>query len=250
MRDVSYGSDTLQKMDVHLPQGRNPASTRSIVLIHGGGWNSGSKSDFVTYIDSFKRRMPEYAIFNLNYRLFNGGHRFPAQEEDVKKAIDFIIKHAAEYGVSKDGLVLLGASAGGHLALLQAYKYRQPAVKAVIDFFGPTDLVSMYRKPWHPFVTFALEMVTGTNPAVDPDLYRESSPVYFIDRQSPPTLIFHGAKDAVVNLSQSKALEAALDKAGVKNELVVYPNAAHGWYGTTLSHSFDRIEHFLRANVK
>ena len=247
LRDVSYGDDSLQRMDIYLPNGRTPATTKSIVLIHGGGWNAGNKTDFVSYIDSFQRRMPEYAIFNLNYRLYNGNNRFPTQEQDVKRAIDQIVERAQEYGINSSELVLLGASAGGHLALLQAYKYRQPAVRAVIDFFGPADLEAMYARPWHPLVTYALQMITGTTPVLDPDIYRNSSPVNFITAQSPPTLIFHGDHDQVVNLSQSKALQSALTKAGVENDLIVYPGAGHGWYGPTLSKSFDRIEAFLRG---
>src|SRR6476619_3602441 len=67
--DLSYGKDTAQRMDIYLPSNRSVNTTKSIVLIHGGGWNSGSKNDFITYIDSFRKRMPDYAIFNINYRL-------------------------------------------------------------------------------------------------------------------------------------------------------------------------------------
>jgi acetyl esterase/lipase len=247
--DVSYGEDSLQTLDVYLPAGRSVDSTKSIILIHGGGWNGGSKSEFTGYIDTFRKRMPDYAIFNLNYRLVNGGNRFPTQEIDVKAAVDHILEHAVEYGINKDKMALLGISAGGHLALLQAYKYRQPQIQAVIDFFGPTDLVTMYQKPWHPFVTYALQMVVGATPASNGDLYRQSSPVYYIDRNSPPTLIFHGANDNIVDVSQSKLLKQKLQQAGVKHDLIVYPGERHGWAGSRMSHSFDRIEEFLKENV-
>lgn len=248
--DLAYGKDAKQKMDVYLPEGRSGDSTYSLILIHGGGWNSGNKSDFASYIDSFRRRIPGYAIFNINYRLFNGGHRFPSQEEDIRAAMEFIASRTGEFNVAKDKFILLGASAGAHLALLQAYKNNDPAIKAVIDFFGPTDLTSMYENPWHPYVTMALEMITGTTPSKNAGLYKESSPVSYIKPSSPPTLIFHGAKDQVVDVSQSKLLREKLDKAGVKNELVIYPSHRHGWYGTSLSNSFDRIESFLKENVK
>src|SRR5829696_2536254 len=93
-RDVSYGKDSAQRMDVYLPEGRSIDSTKAIILIHGGGWTGGSKTDFASYIDSFKRRMPDYAIFNINYRLFNGNNLFPTQENDVKSAIGFIVENA------------------------------------------------------------------------------------------------------------------------------------------------------------
>jgi acetyl esterase/lipase len=249
IRDVSYGEDTAQRMDIYLPAHRSTDSTKSVILIHGGGWNSGSKNDFITYIDSFKTRMPDYAIFNINYRLVNGNNLFPTQEQDVKAALDFIVENSKEYHINKNKLVLLGVSAGGHLALLQAYKYNNPKIAAIIDFFGPTDLVTMYQKPWHPLVPYALQMITGTTPTHNPAIYRQSSPINYVSAHSAPTLILHGGSDNIVNVSQSKSLKNKLDKAGVKNELVIYPGKSHGWYGPTLHNSFDRIEQFLASNL-
>ena len=246
--EVSYGKDTAQTMDVYLPANRSRNSTKSIVLIHGGGWNSGSKKDFTAYIDSFRKRLPDYAIFNINYRLVNGSNLFPTQEHDVKMAIDFITSNSTEYHVNKNKLVLLGVSAGGHLALLQGYKYNNPKVAAIIDFFGPTDLVAMFQKPWNPYVPFVLQMITGTTPKQNASLYKQSSPINYVSSQVAPTLILHGSNDKIVNISQSKALKDKLDKAGVKNELVIYQGKSHGWYGETLSNSFDRIERFLESS--
>jgi len=247
--DVSYGNDTAQMMDIYLPANRSVSSTKSIVLIHGGGWNSGSKKDFVAYIDSFKNRMPDYAIFNVNYRLVNGGNLFPTQEQDIKAAIDFIVTNSTGYHVNKNKLVLLGVSAGGHLALLQGYKYNSPKVAAIVDFFGPTDLMTMFQKPWNPYVPFVLQMITGTTPKQNSALYKQSSPINYINPRSAPTLILHGSNDKIVNVSQSKSLKDKLDRAGVKNELIIYPGKSHGWYGETLSNSFDRIASFLQSNV-
>lgn len=248
--NIAYGSDSLQKLDIYLPANRSTATTKSLVLIHGGGWTSGSKSDFIGYIDSLKARLPHYAIFNINYRLVNGGNLFPAQEEDVKAAIDFIVNHVDEYSISKDKISLLGFSAGAHLALLQAYKNPSPRINAVIDYFGPTDLVAMYQKPWHPLVPMALQMITGQSPETGRSIFEASSPALFVSRQSPPTLILHGGKDVVVNVSQSRLLAQKLENLGVAHELHLYPKEGHGrWYGKALSSSFDRIEGFLDKHV-
>ncbi|HEV7620406.1 MAG TPA: alpha/beta hydrolase, partial [Flavisolibacter sp.] len=160
IRNIHYGPDTAQCMDIYLPEGRNTDKTKILVLIHGGGWNGGNKSDFSSYIDSLKLRMPEYAIFNINYRLVNSQTLFPAQENDIRSALNFIVSKDDDYQVNKTKVVLLGASAGAHLALLQAYKYNDPKISAVVDFFGPSDLISMYTHPWHPLVKYALQMVT------------------------------------------------------------------------------------------
>src|SRR6476661_9877067 len=78
--DVAYGTDALQKMDVYLPAGRSTATTKVIILIHGGAWATGDKSDFTDYVDTLKKRQPDYAIFNINYRLASiTGNFFPTQ---------------------------------------------------------------------------------------------------------------------------------------------------------------------------
>ncbi len=249
MMNISYGPDDAQRLDAYLPKGRSVSATKSLILVHGGGWNSGSRSSFASYIDSFKRRMPEYAIFNVEYRLVNSSTIFPAQENDIKAAVNFITAHANEYEINKDKLVMLGASAGAHLALLQSYKYTSPHMAAVIDFFGPADLIAMYNHPWHPMIPYLLQMITGTTPTANKGAYSNSSPVTFINSQSPPTLIFHGKEDHTVDTSQSELLYKKLQQAGVPSRLVWYDNAGHGWHGATLSNSFDIIEEFLKKYV-
>ncbi len=243
--NVAYGDESAQRMDVYLPPNRSAQKTRSIILIHGGAWSSGSRKTFNAYVDSFHKRMPGYAIFNIDYRLLSEKTIFPAQEIDIKTAVDFISFNAHRYNIMPGGFVLLGVSAGGHLALLQGYKYASPSIAAVIDFFGPTDLQAMYEKPWHPMIPFLLESLTGGTPQMKAPAYREASPVSYITPQSPPTLILHGGNDKTVNISQSKLLKKKLDAAGVTNEMVVYDDAGHGWHGRTLADSFDRIEEFL-----
>jgi acetyl esterase/lipase len=248
--DVAYGKDPLQRMDIYLPAGRRSVTTKSLILIHGGGWNSGDKSNFAIYIDSFKHRLPDYAIFNINYRFVSDKHHFPAQENDVKAAIDFIAARSEEFQINKDKLVLLGASAGAHLGLLQAYKNTEPKIKAVVDFFGPTDLVTMYNHPWHSMIPYLLKMLTGTTPSANADLYKQYSPINFITPSSPPTIILHGSHDYVVDPSQSELLKKKLEQAGVVTKMIVYPSEGHGWYGKSLTDSFDKIVKFLNDNVR
>lgn len=248
--NVAYGNDPKQKMDVYLPAGRSSANTKVIILIHGGGWNQGDKADFNTQIDSLLKRLPGYAIFNINYRLNSGSiNKFPAQEEDVKAALNFIYGKRSSYGISDD-YVLLGASAGAHLALLQAYKNTTAfKVRAVVDFFGPTQLVDLYNNPVNPLVTVLLQNVTGGTPTSHHTVYLQSSPKEFVTSQSPPTIILHGGVDALVPASQSEQLRNALQAANVPVEYVFYPNENHGWAGANLVDSFNRIVSFLQLHV-
>src|SRR6188508_3597905 len=214
MLNVSYGTNAQQKMDVYLPSGRNATSTKVIIMIHGGGWNTGDKTDFNEYVDSLKKREPSYAIFNINYRLANTPDLFPAQELDVKAAVEFIYNKRQDYKVS-DKFVLVGASAGAHLALLQGFKYSTPVKpKAIINFFGPTDLIDMYNNPPNALVQPLLVAVTGVTPTAN-TLYTQSSPINYITSQSPPTMILHGGTDIVVSPSQSVLLDTRLQTAGI-----------------------------------
>ena len=247
--NVSYGTNAQQKMDVYLPASRSTTNTKVMIMIHGGGWNTGDKSDFNAYVDSLKRREPSYAIFNINYRLANTPDFFPAQEQDVKAALEFIYSKKGEYKIS-DKFVLVGASAGAHLALLQGYKYSTPVKpKAIIDFFGPTDLIELYNNPPNPFVQPLLISVTGATPASNNTLYTQSSPITFISSQSPPTMILHGGIDIVVSPSQSASLNTKLVMAGVIRQYILYPAEGHGWVGANLTDSFNKIQAFLAANV-
>src|SRR6188474_1215910 len=250
MLNVSYGTNAQQKMDVYLPATRSAITTKVMIMIHGGGWNTGDKVDFNEYVDSLKKREPSYAIFNINYRLAKIPDLFPAQEQDIKAAVELIYNKRGEYIIS-DKFVLIGASAGAHLALLQAYKYFTPVKpKAIIDFFGPTDLIDMYNNPLTQFVQPLLIAVTGATPTTNNTLYMQSSPINYISSQTPPTMILHGGTDFVVSSSQSDLLNTKLIIAGVTRQYVLYPTEGHGWVGANLTDSFNKIQAFLAANVQ
>ena len=250
LNNVSYGSDAAQKMDIYLPAGRKTDSTKVVIMVHGGAWIEGDKSDFTSFVTVLQQRLPGYAIANINYRLANvGGNYFPTQENDMKAAINFLVQKTDDYHISQK-FVLLGASAGAHMALLQAYKYTSPKIRAVVDFFGPADMVSLYNSS--DFNTqFGLQLLLGGTPTGNPSRYQQTSPINFIDAQDPPTIIFHGDQDMIVNVSQSTLLKNKLQTFGVTNQLTVYPGLDHDlWPPATMNASFDKIEAFIKANVQ
>lgn len=247
--NVSYGSDTAQRMDVYLPANRTTTGTKVLVLIHGGAWSTGDKTDFNEYIPVFKERLPEYAIININYRLAQlpSTHVFPTQEDDVKAAFNAIVSKATEYRFNKDKLAVLGASAGAHLALLQSYKNSTPQVKAVVDMFGPTDMVALYNGLTTTIEQFAIRSLLGGTPSTNPAMYQASSPFNFVSAQSPPTLILHGGADPLVPLAQSTLLKTKLESLNVPVQLYIYPDEGHGWFGANLTDSYGKITSFLNT---
>lgn len=252
--DTSYGADAKQKMDIYLPAGRTTTSTKVLILIHGGGWTGGDKSDFATILDTLKQRLPGYAIFNLNYRLAvaPSTNVFPTQEMDVKAAVESIYNNRASYLVS-DKFVLLGTSAGGHLSLLQAYKYRSTVkIKAVVDFFGPSDMAALYNDYSTNIPTqLAITALMSGTPATNPALYQSSSPIQFVDASNCPTIVIQGGADPVVNATtQSQALVNKLTLFNVANQYVFYPTGGHGnWDVATYTDAFNKIQVFLGVHV-
>lgn len=251
--NVSYGGNALQNMDVYLPANRNIASTKAIVLIHGGGWTGGDKADFLAVVDTLKRRLPDYAIFNINYRLSaTPNNLFPTQENDVKAAMDFIFGKAGEYLISSKHAII-GASAGGHLAMLQSYKNAATKPKAVISFFGISDMADMYNNPvgGQALISFSVAQAVGATPATNPALYASSSPINFITASSAmPTLLLHGGADPLVRPSQSTVVRDKLLSVGIPAQYVFYPTAGHGdWDNATFANAFNNVEAFIRLYV-
>ncbi len=254
--NVAYGTNAAQVMDIYLPAGRSAATTKVMLLIHGGGWTGGDKNDplFLPFVDSIKRRLPEYAVFNINYRLSaNPFNLFPTQEMDIKAATEFVLSKRTEYSIS-DKFVVVGASAGAHLAMLQAYKYNSVVKpKAIVSFFGPSDLLDMYNNPvgGNTAISFVIGTTVGKTPAQDPLIYSSSSPVNFISSATAmPTILLHGGLDPLVNPLQSIAVKDKLVQAGIANQYVFYPAAGHGdWDGPTYTDAFNKIVAFLALHV-
>jgi acetyl esterase/lipase len=255
--DTSYGADAKQKMDIYLPAGRTTASTKVIIMIHGGAWIAGDKADYAANIDSLKRRLPDYAIFNINYRLASPfptpTNVFPTQENDIKAAVDLIYSNRATFLIS-DKFVLLGASAGGHLSLLQAYKYQTPKIKAVVDYCGPTDMVAMYNDyPAGSVNQLGIGLLMSGTPASNAALYASSSPLtYATTANACPTIIFQGTADLTVNATtQSIALRNKLTTNTVVNQYVSYTGLGHvdSWTTTTFTDTYNKIQTFLATYV-
>lgn len=256
--NVAYGTDALQKMDLFLPANRTTTATKVMIVVHGGSWSIGDKLDMATYVETLKTRLPDYAFFNINYRLYNGStNTFPTQEQDVKALTDFIYSKRAEYIIS-DKFVILGASAGAHLALLQAYKYATPKIKAVVDLYGPTDMIDMYNNPASIFAPAdsVAKIVTGsttgtpTSNATNTALYNSSSPINFVTQQSPATIIFHGGVDILVRPTQSTSLISKLSQNSIINQYVLYPLENHAYQGASLDDTFNKAIAFLNTNVQ
>ncbi len=254
LTDVAYASTSAQqKMDVYLPANRSNTNTYILIMVHGGAWSDGDKTDFNTYITDLKPLLGNYAIFNINYRLANGTSVLVQQQiDDINTAFDFITNHAAEYKVNSSKIALMGASAGAHLALLKAYKANSDGrIKAMVDLFGPTDMAWMYNN--HPVPTITQPIIAnavGGTPTTNATAYTNASPINFVTNSVPPTIIFHGSADPVVPITESEKLKAKFNSMGITYAYILYLGESHGWTGANLTDTYNRAVAFIKLHVQ
>ncbi|MFD9301999.1 alpha/beta hydrolase fold domain-containing protein [Streptomyces sp. NPDC060048] len=253
-------------LDVLVPAGEGPFP--AVVWIHGGGWLDGD------------RRYPPptvpvellhgsvlaagLALVSIDYR-HSLEAPFPAQLHDVKAAIRYVRQFASVLGIDPDRIGVWGESAGGHLAALagvvgadtpdaealegvQGVGAGNTAVRAVVDWYGVHDLVTLAGHPMPAMPAMPAgaefpdpyEALLGASVAERPELARAASPVTYAVEGSdpPPFLLIHGTRDGLVPYSQSEQLAAALAKAGGEVVLTPVEDADHIFLG---SPDIDRI---------
>ena len=253
--NLSYGTDPSQTFDAYLPANRSTESTKIIILIHGGSWGGGDKSDITSYVDSLKIRLPAYAIFNINYRLSNKPtNLFPTQENDVNAAVNFIYNNAKTNYLISNKYAFVGVSAGAHLAMLQGFKYTSLVIpKAIASFSGPSDLIDMYNNPvgGNKLISERLAYAVGATPSMNAVIYNTSSPINYITKTTPPTILFQGGSDPLVGVTQATGVQTKLVNAGVVNQYVFYQNQAHigTWDNPTMFDALNKLQAFIEKNV-
>jgi acetyl esterase/lipase len=228
---LAYGrhGDTVLSLDLHASAPAPEAPPSPIVLmVHGGGWHAGDPADLpalARYLASHG-----YIVAAPQYRLAPA-HRFPAPLDDLRAAMDFLRGRARTWGGDPDGLVVLGRSAGAHLALLAAYTAPVGAVRGAIALYGPADLRFGWEHPGNPRVydgTGAIEALLGGPPGAVPEAYEAASPYGKVGESTPPTLLIHGRKDEIVWVEQSRRLADRLAAARRPHLLIELPWATHG----------------------
>jgi acetyl esterase/lipase len=230
--DITYvrASNEDQQLDVYVP--RTPGPHPTLLHIHGGGWVGGSRESVLL------RALPYLemgmAVVNISYRLGQVAPA-PAAVEDGLCALKWIGRNAKEYGFDTARIVTMGYSAGGHLALTtgmipaSAGLDRQcpgelPRVAAIVNWFGITDVADLLDGP--NTRTYAVQWL-GAQPNREAVAARVS-PLTYIRKDLPPTLIIHGDADPTVPYSHGVRLHEALQKTGVRVELVTIPKGLHG----------------------
>lgn len=264
-RDIEYGrtGDTPLFMNIVSPDPRPSRPAPALLMIHGGGWGTGSREDMMERARMVARR--GYVAASVGYRLARAAP-FPAQLHDCKAAIRYLRAHAARHGIDPERIGAWGCSAGGHLAAMLGvtcglaefegnggHPDMSSAVQTVVDCYGPSDL-----KRWPEVCNklagdpealrlfgpsgpdknlvwqaqFSLKTDTNLVPLFEgkgDDRADWASPLTYASRANGTTsfLLVHGTQDCWVPLQQTLALADALDASGGDVTLLIKPNMNH-----------------------
>ena len=206
---------------------RTPAPC--VVVIHGGGWESGSPDEFTAFNHRLAQR--GYAVAAMAYR-FAPRWPWPAQREDVLDAVRCLKTNAAALGIDPQKFVIMGRSAGGQIAEAAAYSAHDPAIRGCIAFYAPADLHFAHEFARDDDIISSLGLVLrymGGPPTAVRANYDSASAIRLAAPASPPTLLLHGRRDPYVWYLQSQRLAARLREAGVPHYFVDLPWATHGF---------------------
>jgi acetyl esterase/lipase len=251
-RDQQYVPDghERQRLDLYLP-GTGTAPFPFILVVHGGGWSANDKNNHanLAWVTPLFLNAG-YAVASLNYRLSQHAV-YPAQIHDVKAAVRFLRARAGAYGLDPNRVGARGASSGGHLVALLGTSAGVPAidgvlgpaeqsvrVRAVIDWFGPTDFLQSdaHRLPDGATANLAdsaQSRLIGAPIQSVPTKTQAANPIQYVSPDDPPFLIVHGDRDRTVPHHQSELLRDALKRAGVAVEMRTVVGAGHGGQAPT-----------------
>ncbi|MFZ4927647.1 alpha/beta hydrolase [Chryseobacterium sp. Mn2064] len=225
--NLQYGEHKRQKMDIFLPKDY-PQDSPVVLIVHGGAWTMGRKEHMIQVQKMlFENKIPS---INMNYRLVSKKKKitYKQQLEDISAAIDKFNTLAEKAELQPNNYVILGESAGGHLALLYGYK-NPDQIRKIISLSGPTDfyspeyLHSFYSQYTSP--TFQKVVGTKFERKNISEAFKKASPIANIT--NVPTLLFQGNNDILVNQHQGLAMDSALTRMNVPHKLIFMKRTGH-----------------------
>lgn len=230
---IAYGEDSLQFGELRLPQGDGPFPV--VVVVHGGCWLAAYNRDYMAHL-SQALTQAGYATWNLEFRrVGDAGGGWPGTFLDVASGTDFVRELANSFPVNPKKVVVIGHSAGGHLALWLAARHNLPKssplfsrkplkLKGVVSLAGIPDLETYSQEEGS--CNEAVPQLMGGMPAAQPMRYAMATPIALLPLKVPSRLV-QGALDPIVPVAQSSRFVAEAKAKGDDAELILLQNAGH-----------------------
>ncbi len=256
LKDVSFGSDAEQVMDVYLSQNATSFGKRNytIVFLHGGAYYLSDKSQEERYIEPYLRK--GLNVVNLNYRLKRG---IPLATSDLTNALNFLKANNADFGLNLDNVIVTGFSAGAQIATNVGLAQNNPSfpdklntgisIKGIINFSGPVDGLDVIEKI---FVDHEYELFSKAGKALFPsegytsnEVLSVYAPVSYFDANDPPIFLWHGGLDDQIPPATFEQFVSLMRKG--KDTRIFIPNGKHSPTKEELATAYVEIFKFLEG---
>lgn len=213
---LAYGTHERHALDIYAPMDAGEGQRSVVVFFYGGSWNSGTRDGY--HFAGRALAAQGFITVVPDYRLVPEVH-FPGFVEDGADAVEWVRSNIARHGGDPDRLVLMGHSAGAHIAAMLANDRQwlgehHEAILGLVGLAGPYDFA--------PFDTDASIAAFGQWPRVE-----ETQPVTHASESSPPALLLTGADDTTVKPRNSTALSSALEAEGIPAEMISFAGLGH-----------------------
>lgn len=228
MDDIAYrsGDSKAWRLDLAMPENFGGDRHPALVIVHGGGWNAGSKRDRAYRSLLVDYALKGYVTISVEYRLTKEAP-FPACIEDVKCAVRWLRAHAKDYHVDPNRIGAYGHSAGAHLVMMLA--------------LCPPSAGLEGDGGWNEYSSKITAVAGGSTPTVLPNRLGDAqkySPTTYISPDAIPILLMHGTQDNIVPIATTDEFVDKLKKAGAKD--VTYIRVENGNHGVVYEQYLDR----------
>jgi len=223
-------------MDYYAPKGKGIHPI--VIIIHGGGYHGGdSKSGSEAYVADFLAPAG-YAVFSVNYRLAPK-YPYPYMVQDVQRAVRYIRHNAKKWDGDPNRIALVGGSAGGFLSnmvgLLNSAGDPSAADPVDRESAKAQAVVSLYAQSSFEFVPLNADVHRLLDPLIAQKGYteaiKEASPITYVSKDDPPFLEILGDQDEYIPFAEATNLQTALQKVGVRCDIIRIPGGKHGTGG-------------------
>lgn len=222
-RGLAYGTGQRRVLDVYRPTDARGAPI--VVFFYGGSWQEGERADYAFVARALAQAgivvvVPDYRVFPEV--------RFEGFMRDAASAVAWTRKRAESFGGDPNRLLVMGHSAGAHMAAMLALDPRWLAaqglaprgvIAGVVGLAGPYDFLPT-RDP-------ILQTIFGTQPGSPPEAGRETQPINFVDGRNPPMFLGAGSIDTTVLPRNTKNLAARFEAAGGPVTTRIYSGLGH-----------------------
>ena len=239
--DVVYGHKDGMALTFDIFKPKPRANGAAIIFMVSGGWRSNYVPPDLALPRHQELLDAGFTVITLRHGS-SPKYLIPEIVADVRRGVRFIRHNARRWDIDPNRLGVYGASAGGHLSLMiglasekgdpaarEDFMKESDRVAAVVAYFPPVDLRQLARGLNPPPSGTVLDRFPALN--FEKEKAADFSPIVFVTSDDPPTLLIHGDKDPLVNISNSQIIFDALKKNNVKTDFITIPGADHGFRG-------------------